>query len=278
MLPRNSSFTIIENKLPVLYAKTGVSAYDFEFFPYFLKDFPREFQGDIPCVARVGAISDYRSLFEYVKELTGLSLVNSNDEHLRASELEYWYPLIEKFTPFSKVYDAFPSSEELEKDFNYPVFIKGNRQTSKHNPKLSIARNRIELKEIEKAYSEDTILHWQKVVVREFIELFPLGKSVENKVQLSYEFRSFWWYGKCVGIGHYWSEFATYEINETEREEVMPMLQEAASILSIPFLVIDFAKTQAGNWIIIECNDAQESGYVGVDRVELWREILRYIT
>jgi hypothetical protein len=38
--------------------------------------------------------------------------------------------------------------------------------------------------------------------------------------------------------------------------------------------VIDIAKTAQDEWIVIECNDAQESGYAGVSPKMLWDHIL----
>lgn len=40
------------------------------------------------------------------------------------------------------------------------------------------------------------------------------------------------------------------------------------------FPVIDLAMTREGQWIIIECNDAMESGYAGVPPIALWQNIL----
>jgi len=42
----------------------------------------------------------------------------------------------------------------------------------------------------------------------------------------------------------------------------------------VPFLVVDVAITAKGRWIVIECNDAQESGYAGVSPLALWTSIL----
>ena len=43
----------------------------------------------------------------------------------------------------------------------------------------------------------------------------------------------------------------------------------------MPFLVVDFAKAVSGDWLIIECNDAQESGYAAIHPQALWAEVLR---
>lgn len=57
----------------------------------------------------------------------------------------------------------------------------------------------------------------------------------------------------------------------------LALAQEAGARLKVPFLVVDFVKTTEGRWTVIECNDAQESGYAAVDRVSLWRENLQRI-
>ena len=55
------------------------------------------------------------------------------------------------------------------------------------------------------------------------------------------------------------------------------MAAEAAALLQVPFVMVDFARCQDGRWIVIEFNDAQESGYAGVLPLALWREILAQI-
>ena len=249
-----------------------VPAYDFSFEPLLQLDRPR-LQGVHPIVARVGAIPDYEKLY---RELAGIDfkLINSPSQHVLASELEHWYPLIREVTPKSQVFDQFPEVEELLAAFELPVFIKGNRQTAKHQADLSIARTREDLERISTAYREDPILHWQKVVVREFVELAPLEGDPFGKVPLSYEFRTFWWKGQLVGEGHYWSQYLEYRWTDTERKTALDIGEWVAHRVEVPFLVIDLALTQDGRWIVIELNDAQESGYAGVDAFPLWRKIV----
>jgi len=40
------------------------------------------------------------------------------------------------------------------------------------------------------------------------------------------------------------------------------------------FLVVDIAQAQDGRWLVIECNDGQESGYGSVLPVALWQRII----
>jgi hypothetical protein len=39
-------------------------------------------------------------------------------------------------------------------------------------------------------------------------------------------------------------------------------------------VVIDIAQTITGEWIVIECNDAQESGYAAISPFSLWQNTI----
>ena len=232
------------------------------------------FEGRVPTIARLGAIADYEATYQ-VFSAYNFTLINSPAQHYKASELEHWYPIIEEFTPKSIVFEQVPTAAEVLSHFDLPVFIKGNRQTAKHNPALAIAHTRPELENILKAYQQNSILHWQKLVCREYIPLQKLDEQAHHTVPLSFEFRTFWWKGTLVGAGNYWSQFADYTWTDAQRETALSIATIAAQRLKVPFLVIDLALTEAGNWIVIECNDGQESGYAGVDVRGMWRNILR---
>ena len=266
-------FFELEGALWLAQKQVHIPAYDFKFTPLFEVRRPR-LTDSVTAVARVGAIADYSKSYAAFKEL-GFDLINSVEEHERASELAHWYPLIKDHTPKSKVYAQFPRLDVLKKDFTFPVFIKGNRQTAKHSAELSIAKNKTDFSRIQEAYKRNTILHWQKVVVRKFIPLKPLNYSAPDKVQISKEFRTFWWKGSCVGAGHYWSQYLNYNWTKEEAGKALNLAQKVADLVNVPFLAIDLALTVDNNWIVIECNDAQESGYCGVNKQSLWQNIIQ---
>lgn len=269
---KNIDFINVESTFWVANKTVNVPAYDFTFEPLFQITRPRV-KEEQTVFARIGAIQDYTAVYQMFLD-QGFKLVNTPEQHQFASELAYWYPLLQEFTPKSKVYDTFPTLEEIEEEFDFPVFIKGNRQTAKHDPTLSIATNETDFARIKEAYQSDTILHWQKVVIREFIALKPMQYKAEGKVQISYEFRTFWWKNTCVGARHYWSQYLHYNWTVEEESRALQIAENAAQRLNVPFVAIDLALTAEGEWIIIECNDAQESGYCGVRPHELWRNIL----
>lgn len=261
----------VENRFVVVSKTVGVSVYDFDFDLNFQTTHPSAFDTEEPCILRIGPIRDYST--EYKEKLeTGLRLVNDPEQHRMASELEFWYPLLKDLTPRSAVFDVLPSSEVLRDQFSWPVFIKGSRQTSKHSAMLSIANNSEEYNLIAQRYAADNILHWQKPVIRQFVPLESVPGEVPNQVQPSNEYRSFWLNGECVGWGRYWYQVPKY--SSPDVAEGLAVAGEAVKRLKVPFIVIDIAKTADGRWIIIECNDAQESGMVGIDARSVWREII----
>jgi hypothetical protein len=121
----------------------------------------------------------------------------------------------------------------------------------------------------------DAILNWQRPVIREFVPLVPVEGSVPGKINPSLEFRSFWWHRKCVGWGNYWYQIPSYQAQDVE--DGLRVAEDAAGRLQVPFLVVDFAKSADGRWIVIECNDAQESGYAAILPQLLWRRVLEQI-
>src|SRR5262249_61349881 len=106
-----------------------------------------EGKGEEVCVLRIGPIVDYAAEYQE-KHNMNLRLINSPAEHARASELEVWYPLIEELTPKAMVFDTLPTAEEIEANFAWPVFMKGSRQKSKHNPELSVIPDRMHYKSV----------------------------------------------------------------------------------------------------------------------------------
>lgn len=265
-------FFCLENALWVAEKKVNVPTYDFCFSPLFQVTRPRE-ENTQTVVARLGAIDNYQSMYDALLAI-GFKLINSPTQHLRASELENWYPIIQEFTPRSMVFEQMPTPQEIMQYFDFPVFIKGNRQTAKHNLALAIARNLTELQRILKAYRQNNILHWQKLVCREFVPLKKLDYQMFGTVPLSFEFRTFWWQGQLAGKGHYWAQHEKYNWTPTQQAVALSIAAEVVRRLAVPFIVIDLALTAQGEWIIIECNDGQESGYCGINPGKLWKNVI----
>lgn len=265
----------VEERLWVAEASIGVPGYDFRFQDFFTCAHPQYWEGEISAVARMGAAPDYAERYEQLLEWN-VRLVHHPAEYELTSYLPNWYPRIAEFTPKSLWYEAAPSAAEIEAEFAWPVFIKGERQTSKHDRSLSIAENPAQFREIMERWRRDEILHWQRIVCRQFVNLRKVIDDFGKTLPKAFEFRTFWWKDVCVGHGPYWNS-ERYYLKPAEEAAMLALGYEVARRLGVTFLVIDLAQTEAGEWIVIECNDGQDSGYSGVSPFKLWRKVLDLI-
>jgi hypothetical protein len=266
---------LLEETLWLLVSQTGVPIYDFDFRNWFHTRAPFNRPQAMTAVARIGAAADYEQMYSECKA-DGVLLINTPEEHFRASRLDRWYPVLVDLTPKSIWFRGRPTLDQVKTHFNWPVFMKGARQTSRHQRKLSVIESDDAFSAAIQHYAQDPILNWQDVVCREFIPLrrLPADEIDSAKLPRRFEFRTFWWKGLSAGVGRYWWEESNYNWTEPERAAGLAIAGEAARRVNVPFLVIDIAQTEAGSWIVIECNDAQESGYAGVSPFALWQRIV----
>ncbi len=263
----------LEDVLWIAVATIDVPRYDFSFPNFFVCRRPYYRPENITAIGRFGVTTNYADLYNAL-EVSGISLVHTPAQYLLASELTHWYPKLSALTPRSVWFETPPSPAEIESVFEYPIFLKGSRQTSRHQANLSIVRSRSEYEYAVEQYRNNPILHWQQFVCREFVELRRVSGRTTGKIPPSFEFRTFWWRGYCVGAGAYWAEFASYSWDEVEKAAGLKIAQEAVSQLDVPFLVVDIAQNRNGEWLVIECNDGQESGYAGISPIALWQNIV----
>lgn len=148
---------LLEGTVWLLAKSVGLPIYDFNFREWFHCRSPYERPLNICAVARVGALKDYAQFYLESKE-DGIALLHSPEEHLRASQLDKWYPLISDLTPRSVCFKAKPTLSDVKANFNWPIFVKGARQTSRHQRKLSIIESDSAFCEAIEAFSRDPIL------------------------------------------------------------------------------------------------------------------------
>lgn len=265
-------FFMLEDCFPVIATSVGVRVYDFDFRNHFeVKSL--HYPPMQPVIARIGAIADYEQNYTALQK-EGITLIHSPSEHDQCSFLPLWYPLLSDLTPKSIVYTHLPTAKIVEQDFDWPIFVKGERQTHKHKKSLSIIEDSKQFESLLVHWQQDSMLHWQKMVCRQFIPLQAVEKNLGDRLPSSFEFRLFYWKKKLISIGPYWYEASPYHLSELDRQMVVALGDEVARRLSAHFLVVDVAKTAEGQWILIEVNDGQESGYAGNNVGLLWRKVL----
>lgn len=77
-----------------------------------------------------------------------------------------------------------------------------------------------------------------------------------------------------MAYGPYWYMGKKYALQKEELDSVLKLTDWVSDQLGVIFLAIDVAKTSNGDWIVIEVNDAQESGFVGVNPIVLWNNTI----
>lgn len=262
---------ILEERIPLLVSRVGLPSYDYDFRAHF-RCRSLLYPPDAPVVARIGAIDDYAGRYAALLA-EGIRLIHDPAEHDRCSLASGWAPLLGELTPETWVCDELPPVAEVEARFGWPVFIKGDRQTSRHRAELSIARDRVDYARIGAAWGGDRILRWQRAAVRQFVPLRRVGDRPEG-IPASHEFRVYCWHGRVVSAAPYWTSHR-YDATPGERGALTALAEEAARRVAVPFLVVDVAQTATGRWIVIEVNDAQEASYAGNLPLTLWRELLQ---
>ncbi|MDU0940097.1 MAG: ATP-grasp domain-containing protein [Clostridiales bacterium] len=260
-------------KIAILQKKTNNDVYDFDFRNHFeCRSVVSE--SNNPVLLHVGAVGNYSEVVNALAKI-GMKPLVSETEHLRCSTIENWYPLLKEKTQFTVVYYELPDLDVLLEHFSFPVFIKGNRQTNRHKKSQCIIENEDAYNRLRAEWKADDVLHWQKVAIREFVPLLAIdAESYPDQVPVSYEFRFFYFEGKCMGYGPYWYMGRRYSLGQDELKEVLRLTDWAAEKLGASFPAIDVAKTASGEWILIEVNDAQESGFVGINPLVLWNNTL----
>ena len=140
---------------------------------------------------------------------------------------------------------------------------------------MCIAGNKSELETIIWLWKKDPILNWQKMICRQYLDLEKIDNNFDDQLQFSNEHRVFLWRNKVVGLGQYWTDARKIDLDHTEQNEIKTLAEKVAEIVDVPFLVVDIARQENKNWIVVELNDAQESGYAGVSKLQLWEEIIK---
>jgi hypothetical protein len=261
---------VLEDRLSLLVSPVGLPSYDYDFRAHFrCRSLLAAPEGRV--IARIGAIDDYADRHAALVR-DGIHLVHDPAEHDRCSLASGWAPLLGELTPETWVADVLPPVDEVEARFGWPVFVKGDRQTSRHRGELSIARSPADYQRIGQAWGNDRILRWQRAAVRRFVPLRKVGDRPEG-IPASHEFRVFCWRGHVVGAAPYWTSHA-YAATPPELAALTRLAEEAARRVAVTFLVVDVAQSVAGDWLVIECNDAQEASYAGNVPLALWGAIL----
>lgn len=220
-------------------------------------------------IPRYSALPYYKELEEDV-HLMGGRLINSYDQHLYVADLKNWYEDFKDITP--KTW----SHVSLLRENTGPWVLKGSTNSKKHQWNTHMfATNKVEAVRAMIKLQNDGLIGDQDIYARQYIPLKNYGEGM-NGLPISEEYRFFVYDGKIIGSGFYWSEHVeqigfTPSTKSVPSEFLEDVIERAKD--KIPFFVVDIARTQENEWIVIELNDGQMSGLSMVDPEELYSSL-----
>lgn len=225
--------------------------------------------GDL-VIPRYSALPWNKELCDDLKEL-GAEPINSYREHCYVADLRNWYYDLADFTP-----RTWFALDQAPKDGG-PFFVKGATNSRKHLWSThAYAPDWYAARDVFMRLAEDTTIGVQPIYLRQFVPLRKLGEGL-NGLPISEEYRFFFLDGQIVGSGFYWSG----HVDEAYNPDVVPsdfISRVVAAVgTNIRFWVADFARTEAGDWIVVELNDGQQSGLSDVDPDKLYGNIKKVL-
>ena len=209
-------------------------------------------------IGRYSVLPFYKEL-EQDLSYNGCKLINSYAQHQYIANMDWYEDLYPKFTMHSWFadYHEFPTDEE------FPVIVKGRTNSRKHRWNQDFyAANKSDAISIMSRLMDDPLIHDQGIVYRKYVPLHTFGIGI-NGVRWSNEWRFFFYKDTLLSCGYYWSS-AEPEIvaKAVLSPDCVAFAQKCAKVLAkkLNFYVVDVAEKKEGGFILIEVNDAQQSG------------------
>ncbi len=217
-------------------------------------------QPDQLVIARFSALPFYKELEKDIKYNQG-TMINTYSQHRYIADLGNWYYDLQRFTP-----QTWTHLHHLPDNCSF--VLKGETNSKKFNWKTHMfASNKKEAIGVHSQLCNDSMLQYQKIYIREYVPLEQLSEGLQG-LPVTREYRFFVYKDQILSGGYYWSSHAEelegkVDVNEVPQEFLKKIIYKIQSteICEPPtYYVIDVAKTQKGDWILIELNDGQMSG------------------
>ena len=214
-------------------------------------------------IGRYSVLPYYPEL-EHDLKLQNSILINSYKQHRYIADFQYYYD-IEDLTP--KTY--FDLSRIPE---NTALVVKGKTNSRKFQwDTMMFAKDKKRAMEITFDLQQDGLIYAQDIIYRKYIPLETLEVGI-NGLPFSNEWRFFCYKDKVLSYGYYW---CIAERRGQIDNEAFKLVQEVCKRVEgkVNFFVVDVAKTEKGNWIVVEMNDSQMSGLSENDPNTLYKNL-----
>jgi hypothetical protein len=197
-------------------------------------------------------------------------LINSYRQHRWIANFQ-WYDDLRPYTPTSWFDHNFHEAPEGA------FVVKGRTNSRKYSWATHMfARDKSQALRVAGRLAQDSMIGEQGLVYRKYEPLETLEEGL-NGLPFSNEWRFFFLGSEMVAGGFYWSS-ADAGILRRHRDVPEDAMLFACKVASVAarhanFFVLDVAKTQEGQWILIEVNDGQMSGLSEIDPEAFYKRL-----
>jgi hypothetical protein len=225
----------------------------------------RLYESMLPIICRYSVLPFYDELETDIFSM-GMRLINTYSQHLYIANFDYYYD-VECYTPPS----WRDSNFNMAPEGSYVVKGCTNSKKLQWN-KYMFSSTKRDAVNIAVALKQDGLIGQQDIIYRKYIPLETFEMAL-NDLPITNEWRFFYLGTKRLCYGYYWAEMS--DIKPSIDNSGIEFADKIAEIISqsINFFVVDIAKTQNGEWILIEVNDGQMSGLSGCNPDELYRNL-----
>lgn len=215
------------------------------------------------------------SVYPYYQELEkdvirkGAKLVNSYREHLYVADVMSWALDLDEMTPMT-----WRHPSEAPRDCAF--VLKGKTYSKKFLWDTHMfAPDFRQAMEVYCRLQDDALIGSEGIYLRRYVPLRQLDVGPHG-LPISEEYRFFVLYGQVVSAGFYWSSYPHLVTSEITPATVpKDFLEEAISRVEdrVSFFTMDVARTEKGDWIVVELNDGQMSGLSENDPDTFYRRL-----
>lgn len=219
-------------------------------------------------IPRYSALPFYKEL-EADLAHNGCVLPNTYEQHRWIADFQY-YETMKEFTPETWDEHEFPYC-----DHPGPFVVKFRTNSKKYMWKTHMyAETKADAVEVALRLQADSMMSDQGLIYRKFektkvLETSPSGMPFTN------EWRFFYWCGKLVSYGYYWSNAQNPELG-VMNQKGLDFAHKLAQLAKpyVNFYVLDIAEKENGDWILIEMNDGQMSGLSEIPEEQFYANLL----
>lgn len=225
-------------------------------------------------IGRYSCLPYYGELAADLAE-SGSALINSAREHSYIANFDYYDDIREHTFP------TWFALQDIPQHLRDGAFVVKGRTNSR---KLQwsthmFAENFRAAVNLSSDLANDPFIGPQGLIFRQYIPLETLEVGI-NGTPITNEWRLFFYGDTLLAYGYYWAIIDDLALVERARPNFeakgLPFAKMVAGRLkgNAKFIVIDIARTAAGEWLAVEVNDGQQSGlnyFVSAD--ELYRNL-----